>query len=110
MRNSFFSKAVVVAASLSVASPVLATDFDAISVNVPTHDLDLGNASDVARLEIRLNRAAHAACDSGSERGLAERRLYDACKASALEGTRVQMQREIALASGGDEMRLASRR
>lgn len=61
MRN-FFSAAVVVAASLTVAAPACATDFDAVSTSVITSDLDLGDAGDIARLDRRLVRAADAAC------------------------------------------------
>lgn len=110
MRNSFFSKAVLIAASLTVAVPALANDFEAISVSVLTHDLDLNDASDIARLEIRMNRAAAAACDPGGVRGVAERRGYAACKAVAMQSGRAQLQRVMASVAGGNGTLLAARR
>ena len=88
----------------AVVVPTAAQAEDA-SAEVRIDDLDLANATDRERLEVRLESAARRLCHSG-RRGLAESAHRSACVSEALAGTGPQAERAIARAQNGSRLAL----
>lgn len=107
--RALLSSAFLAAAAILAAAPVAASDYDAISIGVSTDDLDLTDASDLARLNARVNRAAAQACAAGSMGGVAGQRATGACRAQAVDAARARVGRVAASISGGSS-RIAARR
>jgi UrcA family protein len=80
----------------AVAEPMITVP-SGHSVTVVTHDLDLSSADGERTLDRRLWRAARQVCTFTALRDLAESRLVDRCRASAL--ARVQARRAQGLAN-----------
>lgn len=109
MRHLLSASLIAAAMLAAVAPAAAARDHDAISIGVSTEDLDLTDASDLARLNARVNRAAAQACAAGSVGGVGGLRATGTCRTQAVDAARAWMGRLTALTSGGSS-RIAARR
>lgn len=66
-----------------------------VRIVVPAGDLDLGTARDVARLDIRIHRAAAAACGPVSTLDLVGRNVAARCTAATAAAMRPQRDRLV---------------
>jgi UrcA family protein len=82
------------------------------TIEVKHGDIDLGRASDVARLDRRIGVAVRRVCGAPDSAGLAARMAVTDCRASAEAGARIQ--RDVAIANaqraGGLRQAVAGRR
>lgn len=108
--RQFTLSAAAVLVLLTTAPAAAASDRDTMSVTVAMSDLDLGKASDLARLDARINRAANVVCGSGDVRGTQARNSFTNCKTAAMRAARTQTERAVASATGAAPKVLASRR
>lgn len=92
---------------LSLLSPSMAGE--PASVAVETHDLDLTEADDQARLVTRVRSAARRICATSS-RAIDELRFERECIANALSDALAQADRVIAAAQAGRPVRRADAR
>lgn len=110
MHKVFLLTMAVVAGSLVPAPPACAADLDAVSIDVAVHDLDLGTAAGLARLDARLARAATQACEAPSRKGAFNNQTFSACKTAALGAARTQAARIAEAQAKGGGTLLAARR
>ena len=89
---------------LSLLSPTMAAE--PISVAVETHDLDLTEADDQARLATRVRSAARRVCATNS-RSIDDLRFERECMADALADALPRAERAIAEAQTGRAVRRA---
>jgi UrcA family protein len=107
--------AAALAGAASTGAAPAAAEADRIAtgtIEVRHGDLDLGRASDVARLDRRIGVAVRRVCGAPDSAGLAARMPVTDCRTSAEAGARIQ--RDLAIANaqraGGSRHALAGRR
>ncbi|WP_435417641.1 UrcA family protein [Parerythrobacter aurantius] len=94
--------AILIAAALAVFT-VPAVAGEATTITVRTGDLDLNKASDLDRLDLRINRAIRSACGTGSRR-VEDIRAEQACRATLRNAAEVEVRLAV---SAAREQRLA---
>ena len=88
------------AACLSGVATAPAAAADLVTVEVVRSDLDLTSEEDQATLETRIDAAIKTACMRPvTIRNLKAMQAWDACKASAMDQVRQQLDESIPLAS-----------
>lgn len=109
MPNFSTRLALVLAATVTVASPAMATIYQSHSVAVKLQDLDLREDGDVARLDRRIRIAATSACGRLDPRDLDAAPYVRRCRSDAIDAASRRAEVIVAAVRSGKDQRLAIR-